>query len=489
MKHKVLKFAFFVLLGTVLSPTLSALDLGVSYAVMATPAEGYIEINLEISPGSIGWERIDSTTFRASADVLILMKKGDQVFAYEKYTLNSPVLENPSILLDIKRLAIPNGEYELEITAIDKLNPTNTDVFKVLVKVDITTQLYLTDIQLLRSFSPDTTTGPFVKNGYFLEPLPFNFYDRAATIMAFYTEIYQSNTVIKEPVYQLRYIIEKDLGNNQTQLVAVGNQKKRPSVIDAAVVQMDISQLESGNYRLTVELRNKQNELLSSRSVAFQRSNPYLNIKEEDLNKESLSRQFVQQLDETALRYSLKAISPLVTMGKDPEELKNILFANNMEDMRYFLFRYFVRMDANNPEMAWRAYMETANAVDKKFTSGFRYGFETDRGRTFMKYGKPDDLIHVEDDPSAPPYEIWVYYNFPKTNQRNVKFLFYNPTLAGDDFITLHSTARGEINNPKWETKLYKRNAGNEFAGDNDFDATQMKSNVNRNARVYFEDF
>jgi GWxTD domain-containing protein len=176
-------------------------------------------------------------------------------------------------------------------------------------------------------------------------------------------------------------------------------------------------------------------------------------------------------------------------MGKDPEELKNILFANNMEDMRYFLFRYFVRMDANNPEMAWRAYMETANAVDKKFTSGFRYGFETDRGRTFMKYGKPDDLIHVEDDPSAPPYEIWVYYNFPKTNQRNVKFLFYNPTLAGDDFITLHSTARGEINNPKWETKLYKRNAGNEFAGDNDFDATQMKSNVNRNARVYFEDF
>ena len=489
MKRNVLKFAIFALFCAALPPTLSALDLGVSHAVMATPEEGYIEINLEISPGSIGWEKIDSLSFRASADILILVKKGDQVFAFEKYTLNSPILEYPGILLDVKRLAVPNGEYELEITATDKLNSNNTDTYKATIKVDIAPKLYLSDIQLLRSFSPDTTTSPFVKNGFFLEPLPFNFYDRYATIMAFYAEIYQSASVIKDPVYQLRYIIEKELGNDQTQLVSVGNQKKRPTTIDAAIVQMDISQLESGNYRLTVELRNKQNELLTSRKIAFQRSNPYLNIKEEDLTQQSLSRQFVQQLDETALRYSLKAISPMVTMGKDPEELKNILQGDNLEDMRYFLFRYFVRTDPNNPEMAWHAYIETANAVDKKFTSGFRHGFETDRGRTFMKYGKPDDLIHVEDDPAAPPYEIWVYYNFPKTNQRNVKFLFYNPTLAGDDFVMLHSTARGEINNPKWETKLYKRNAGGEFMGDNDFDATQVKSNVNRNARVYFEDY
>jgi hypothetical protein len=75
------------------------------------------------------------------------------------------------------------------------------------------------------------------------------------------------------------------------------------------------------------------------------------------------------------------------------------------------------------------------------------------------------------------------------TNQRNVKFLFYNPTLAGDDFVTLHSTARGEISNPRWERDLYARNAGEQYDGDNYQDATQMQRNVNRNARVYFEDY
>ncbi len=106
-----------------------------------------------------------------------------------------------------------------------------------------------------------------------------------------------------------------------------------------------------------------------------------------------------------------------------------------------------------------------------------------------MKYGKPNDIVAVDDDPVAPPYEIWVYYNFPKTNQKNVKFLFYNPSLAGEDFIMLHSTARGEINNPRWERTLYSRNAGEQYEGDNYHDATTMQRNVARNARTYFEDF
>ena len=82
-----------------------------------------------------------------------------------------------------------------------------------------------------------------------------------------------------------------------------------------------------------------------------------------------------------------------------------------------------------------------------------------------------------------------MYYDFPKTKQKNVKFLFYNPTLAGEDFMLLHSNARGEINNPRWERELYKRNAGEQFEGDNYHDASSMQRNLGRNARAFFEDF
>jgi GWxTD domain-containing protein len=486
MKKRLL---YVIALLLLLTQRTTALDIGVSYAIFATPDESYIEINLEIAPLTITWQPVDSFTLQAGAEVLILIKKGEEIIAFEKYMLNSPVVDAPQTLLDVKRLSVPNGSYTVEITVQDIRNPINKDLFKTDVSVLATPGvLRLSEVQLLRTFRADNSESLFTKNGFYLEPLPFAFYDRGATILAFYAEMYYTNTVVKDPSYMVRYFVERQRGNGQADLISVGNQKKRPTVIDALLVQMDISKLESGNYTLTVELRNSQNELLTAQKIDFQRSNPFLQVNESEITAEVLAHQFVQDLDEKTLRYGLKAISPLVSAGTEPEELQNIIKGGDLAAMRYFLFRFFVRRDANNPEVAWRQYMETANVVDKQFHSGFRHGFETDRGRTYMKYGRPDDMVHVEDDPAAPPYEIWVYYNFPKTQQRNVKFLFYNPTLAGDDFITLHSNARGEISNPKWERQLYRRNAGNEY-GDNDFDATNMKANTNRNARRYFEDF
>ncbi len=465
-----------------------ALDAGVSFAVYATPDKPYIEINIEIAAASVTFRPIDSTRMQASVETLILIKQGENVVNYEKYLLNSPEVASPRALLDVKRMSLPAGEYSLEITFQDVNNAENKDVFKTPLKVEIGDKIHLSEIQLLRSFRPDNTESPFTKNGFFLEPLPFNFYDRGATTLGFYAEIYHSSQSIADATYLVRYFIEQEKGNNIRELISAGTQRKKPSLIDAVLVQMDINKLESGNYSLTVELRNAANELLAARTLSFQRSNPFLNVSENELTDEVVSRQFVQDLDETALRYSLRAISALA-VGTETEALKNILQGNDLKSMRFYLFRHFMRRDANNPELAYKKFIETVGAIDVKFRSGFRYGFESDRGRTFLRFGRPDDLIHVEDDPGAPPYEIWVYYNFPQTNQKNVKFLFYNPSLAGEDFILLHSNARGEISNPRWERTLYSRNPTEYVDGDNFNDATGTQRNLGRNARTYFEDF
>ena len=484
------KTTFASLLAALILPfSLSALDIGVSYAVYATPDKPYLEVNLEIAGGSVTFKQADSTHLQAAVEVLILIRQGNNVVNYEKYILNSPLVEAPRAMLDVKRLAIPNGEYVLEISCQDIKDSTNTDRVEMPLLVDVTSQIYLSQPQLLRGFRADNAEGPFNKNGYYLEPLPFAFYDRYATRLAFYAEIYNSNQNLgTDESYTVRYLIEQDKGNGIKNLISVGTQKKRPSQMDALLVQMDISQLESGNYLLTVELRNMANELLKTQELVFQRSNPFLQINENELTEDVVARQFVQNLDEAELRFGLRAIGPLLR-DEESATLQTVLKSGDLKQMRFTLFRYFARVDANNPEVAYQQHMEIAKAADEKFKSGFRYGFETDRGRTYMRFGRPDDLIRVEDDPAAPPYEIWVYYNFPKTRQRNVKFLFYNPSLAGEDFIILHSNARGEINNPRWERVLYARNAGEEYDGDNYNDATTMKRNVGRNARVYFEDF
>ena len=464
-----------------------ALDAGVSFAAYQTPdGKSYIEVNLEIAAGSIMYRHIDSTRMQAGAEVLILVKDGETVVNYEKYILQSPAVTFPESLLDVKRLAVNQGVYTLEVLVTDVNDASNIDQFTSPVNVRFGSQITLSDVQLLRSFKPDNSESPFTKNGFFLEPLPFNFYDRSANLLAFYAEVYQADKSVTDEKYRVRYVIEKELGNGQRNLIAAGSQDKKPVAVDALLVQMDISTMESGNYSLTVELRKMNNELLATRTLVFQRSNPSLDFKASELTDEVVEKQFVQKLDKDQLKYSLRAISVLM-LGEQSTTIMNVLKSGDEKQMRFFLFRHFVEKDPNNPEQAYREYMAVADAANVKFRSGFRYGFETDRGRMFLRFGQASDIVHVEDEPGAPPYEIWVYYKFPSTGQNNVKFLFYNPSLAGDDFILLHSTARGEISNPKWERELYKRNP-TEYTDDNYNDATSVQRNSGRNARAYFED-
>jgi GWxTD domain-containing protein len=467
-----------------------ALDIGVSHIVYSTPdQQKYLEVTLEIAPESIQWSKVDSNTMQAKAEVLMLIKQGENIIGVEKYNLNSPVVLQPKILLDLKRFALSNGEYLLEVSVQDLNSPTNVDTYRAPISVQISQQVYLSDLQLLRSFKSDDGEGPFTKNGFYLEPLPFSFYDKYASTLVFYAEMYHTSTKVTAPTYQVRYMVERVLGN-VSDFIAAGHQKKKPSDIDAALVQLDISKLESGNYNLIVELRGDKNELLATRKLSFQRSNPFLKIETVEMTPELVGQEFVRELKKETLIYTLKALSPVVSKGSETDEIKNILQSDNEESMRFFVFRYFASVDPNQPGIAWRKFYETAAAADKLFYSGFRHGFETDRGRTYMKYGLPDDKIRVEDDPNAPPYEIWVYFAFPKTQQSNVKFLFYNPSLAGEDFRLLHSNARGELSNPRWEIELYKRGGANpQIEGDDPLEGSRMQRNVNRNARVYLEDF
>lgn len=489
MKNKTLCVILAACFLTVFTPYAYALDIGVSFAAYNTPdGKPYVEVNIEIAAVSLLYKKTEGEKLQAGAEILIMIKKGDQVIKYEKYNLQSPLVDAPQSLIDVKRISVPEGDYELEVAVQDLNAVENKDNFRSPLSIHFPDKLYLSEIQLLRSFKKDDAVTPFSKNGYYLEPLPFNFYERGTTRLSFYGEIYNSNKNITDGDYLIRYFIEQDKGNGIKNLISTGSQRKKPTDIDALLVQMDITKLESGNYTLTVEARNNANDLLASRNLSFQRSNPFFQFNENDITDDMLAQQFTENLDEKQLKYTLAALSPIV-LGADAEGLNNVNRDKDLKNKRFFIFRHFVRQDPNNPEAAYKRYMAIANAVHEKFKSGFRYGFETDRGRAYLRFGAPDDLMHVEDEPGASPYEIWIYYDFPKTSQTNVKFLFYNPSLAGEDYITLHSTARGEIQDPKWERKLYNRNLTEYIDGDNYNDATGVQGNLGRRAKEYFTDF
>ena len=466
-----------------------ALDASITYCTFKGAGQNYVEIYIHVIGNTITYAPIstDSTMAQAGAEVVILFKQDGKIIKFDKYNLNSPINGTRRDFVDLKRFGLPDGKYELEVSVQDNHKAENAvrhqGKFAMNFPQDETV-LQQSDIQLLSSVKATKEEGVLMKNGFYLEPLPFNFYYKNASKLIFYNEVYETDKKIGDD-FQVSYGISR-LANNKSETMMIGHKKRKPQAVNVLILKLDISELPSGQYELFVEIRNRAKELLSRKKVEFQRSNPYLEATHEVTEKAELKDEFVGKLTQEELRYGLRAVAPLVKEG-DVELLNSVIKNPDSTIQQRFLFNFWVNQNPNQPDLTYDAFMAVAKAVDRMYDSGFGYGFETDRGYTYIRYGQPDDMIRVDNDPSAPPYEIWVYNDFKMTNQTNVKFLFYSPDLAAD-FKLLHSTARGEMNNPQWQLELY-RNVPNEVDGNNYIDATQMQDNWNRHASRYFNEF
>lgn len=481
------KFLGTLLVGMLTHAFLWGLDASISFATFKAEDLQYVEVNIYVVGSTLTFLPVDSIHQQAAVEVLILFKKGDQIVRFDKFQLNSPLVRFPKDFIDLKRYSLEGGAYQLEVTITDIHQPENMKTYAAGFVLDYSVEGVLqSDIQLLSSVEASAEEGVFVKNGYHMESLPFNFYGKNAEKLIFYNEIYQSDKAIGDD-FMVSYLIDRISGNGDAESILVGHKRRSPAPVVVLLLNLDITTLESGNYRLTVEVRSRNKELLSRKEVPFQRSNPFLNAGQEDLSGVSLKDEFVGRLSEEDLQYSLRAIAPVVPTD-ETEWLNGLIREGSPEARQLYLFSYWSKKNPNRPEVPYQEYMEVAKALDDMYRSGFGYGFETDRGYIYLKYGRPDDMIREENDPSAPPYEIWSYNEFPATSQTNVKFLFYNPSLAPNDFQLLHSTARGELNNPRWEIELY-RDAPNEIQGNDPFGGTEMQDNFGRQARRRLNDF
>ncbi len=129
--------------------------------------------------------------------------------------------------------------------------------------------------------------------------------------------------------------------------------------------------------------------------------------------------------------------------------------------MQNYLFQFWKTRDPENPAKAWEVYRKQVYLVNTLYATGMGlkyYGFESDRGRVFLQYGAPNSVITRKFETGTFPYEIWHYYKTER--QSDVRFVFYNPKIVGEDYIFLYSNATGEISNPVWKIALeHKVNA------------------------------
>ena len=89
--------------------------------------------------------------------------------------------------------------------------------------------------------------------------------------------------------------------------------------------------------------------------------------------------------------------------------------------------------------------MKLVNTANQQFRE-MKQGWRTDRGRVLLLYGVPDEIERFPYSAENKPYEIWKYFSI----QGGVIFVFVDKRELGR-YELVHSTARGELNDPEWE--------------------------------------
>ena len=464
---------------------LSALDVSVTTATFRADGISYVEVYLQVIGKSVTFDTTLENGMQASVETAVIIRQGDSIMFAERFVLKSPLFAKINDFVEIRRYVLPDGQYEIAASFTDVLDETNQ--LEVVQSFDIEYEdggLMQSDIRLLASIKKEDGQSDFHRNGYFLEPLPFNYYHRFNSTLIFYNEIYHTDTEIEED-FMITYRIKKQISAEHFDTIDFRHKRMNPMGVNVVLAKLDISALPSGNYLLEVEVKDRDQQVLSKRTAHFSRSNPVADVMMLERQEENEELTWLDTFSESRIIYAMKALEPTLA-GQDVITLNYLIdHPGKLLYKKNFLYHIYTERYGELGEEGFIRYMEVADAINTMFKSGMGYGFETDRGRTYLKYGRPDERIRIEDDQGAYPYEIWYYNKIAETGQSDVRFMFYNPELATNHFLLLTSTCRGERQNPRWEYQLYRNSGQNPT--DNIVDATAVRPGYRRRARELYE--
>lgn len=447
----------------------------------------YLETYIRVLGNTVEFKQNSSQSEMLSAGVelTLIISIGEDIIAFEKYILNSPLSTSPQDFLDVKRFALMSSKYTLKLEAKDINDETNTLILEKTVYVDeFVEDINISGIQLFGSVQPSTPSNHLSKNGLLMEPLTYGFVSSDIQVLNIYTEVYKSE--ISKMPYFVRYAIMDGYSDGVGEVSIQKFKKLGDKLNEPLLLKLPVDKLPSGQYHVLIELFDKTKQTLATRKVNFVRSNPEFDIAFWKSYNQDDTYSFLSDFSGEELNYALRAISAIVYEPK--KSLMNFMIKEApIKAQRKFLLDFWNDNAPGSPEFSYQKYMEVVKAIDLEYNSNVGYGFETDRGYIFLRYGKPNNILSIDTEPDSYPYEIWYYNYLKETNQTNVRFIFYNKSLAHNDYSILHSTCIGERQNPAWEVELYRK--GLEVPSSSPIDDVSVQDSWQRNAKRYFNDY
>jgi GWxTD domain-containing protein len=444
----------------------------------------YIEFYLQFV-GATAKYSTDSIGHKAKLALSFQIKSNDLVVRQDAYILESPLAKDSiqEDFFDIKRFSLAPGEYDLILDIVD-LNRDKSAIHaaqKFQVE-DLSTNVSISDLEIAELAYPSEKGSVFEKSGMYILPLISTFFPSDLNKIPYYLEVYNTNQLTDSTIAVVQKIIDASTGSVLENYTFAELMKK--STVIPYFRTVDISNLKTGSYSLEISVLDRNMKSICQSSYAFERSNDQL----EQFNIETvtLDPAFQKSLAKDSVQFFLASLIPIAK----PAETKNIintLKLKNEEKSRKHLQAFWMQV-ANEKGMKaydeWMKYKQQVNLVERIYRTNFQDGFETDRGRVYLKYGAPSTLISKEVSSSEYPYEIWTYDKIGIYSNR--RFLFYNPDLVNNAYRLLHSDMLGERKTPGWAQILSSRNTNQ---GNVDNPNQFVTPSVGNNSQDFFRQY
>lgn len=400
----------------------------------------------------------EDTVFFAKFSHTISITKDDSVFFKISRNYKSATTENrvniTNQFMDVFPVDLEPGEYSLTVNVIDKNSNKSGEYNLDLVVPEFDDSLSLSKIEIATKIDPKGDDSNFsLKNNIKIYPNASKTFTIINPIMYFYFEGYKLKlNADGNSKYIYNYYISDLDGKRIREYPEKSKSGKSKTIAEATGV--NVIALPNGSYFLTVELK----DLISDKSTLM-RKKFFINKPERKKSSERIAAKIEGYEEYVSFKHDqlIDEFQKIkyIALSQEIEIFEKL---ENTEGMKRFLSQFWSRRDPtpSTPVNEYKQmYFENLKLVDVNYSSHFKKGWRTDRGRVILIYGKPDE---IERNPSAlntQPYEIWFYYSL----EGGAQFIFAD--LSGNgNYELLHSTYRNEIKDPDWRSRIGKIRTG-----------------------------
>jgi GWxTD domain-containing protein len=382
----------------------------------------------------------------------LTISKGDSIIqtAVRKYKNTERAGVNTKKLkqfMDVFAFEFDPGSYTLQVGTIDDVANKKGDYSLTIEIPEFGSDLAISDIQLAtRIEKTENKTNFSIKNNLGIYPNPSRTYGLIQPLLYFYFEAY--NLTLNEEGHN-RYTYHYYISDADGERVRDFPEKIKST--SAAIIAesggTNIITLATNDYILVVELE----DMLSRDKLIGKKKFRVVRPSHKSTNNLAQSRPagYEEYLNYT--REELTDEFEKVTYIAIDQELE-IFEGLDEEGMKRFLAEFWNRRDPDPTTEVneyKREYFENLEYAHLTFSNTFREGWNTDRGRILLIYGRPDEIERYPSSMDISPYEIWQYYGL----EGGSYFVFADITGHGS-FDLLHSTYRNEIKDPNWRERI-----------------------------------